>query len=141
MNNNQRTCYIKQVEIERTNWLEADITKINPPPWFPNGCLHEANYKGPPINYHDHYHSLEVQRAWMDWQRAEYWCKNNEFLEYGHTANGNPYVRMIYTGNKGKSMWYPLYLAATYWNQRWGEAHEYYMTQLAKAADKNTDGP
>ena len=68
------------------------------------------------MDFLDHHNSEAAQQAWIKMRKAQYWA-SGESLEYGQSIKGEPYVRMVYIGLEGCSMWYPLHKAAKKWGQ------------------------
>ena len=126
------TLMIKRTEFEDIDWTDADITVKVPPTWYPNGLTSTFNYQGPRMSWSDHYNSREAQNAWIRKEKSAFWC-TKDGLEYGHSIDSIPHVRLVYGGNKGKSMWYPLYKAAKKWNKIDEEAQLTYRRALSRA--------
>ena len=134
------TNYVKQKEIEPLKWEDADITKMVPPIWYPGGVVCAENYRGPKMDYGDHFNGQEAQSKWREKARAEYWC-SGEGVEYGHDGGSNPLVRLLYGPFRGKSQWFPLHQAAKRWEAQRQEADREYRRAAAKAEVKDVDGP
>ena len=100
--NNSMTLLVKQKEIEPEKWIEVDIRHKVPPVWYPGGIIKPENYKGPKMDYGDHFNGEEAQTRWIEKVRADYWC-SGEGVEYGHDAGNNPQVRLVYGPFRGKS--------------------------------------
>ena len=131
---------IKSSELEDVDWEDAKITEKTPPAWFPN-CLNKAhNYQGPRMSWGDHYNSREAQEAWVRKERAKYWCEGKG-VEYGHTRDSLPHVRLVYGPIRGKSMWYPLFKAAKTWNEMSMDANQAYKRAVTNAELDDKDGP
>ena len=91
------------------------------------------------MHFKDHYNCEETQRAWIEMKKAEYWT-TGESMEYGHTKDGEPYVRMVKMGQEGKSMWYPLYQAAKKWNKAYDTAFRNWKILVEHAKTRDPDG-
>ena len=92
------------------------------------------------MSWADHYNSGEAQDAWIKNERAKYWCSGRD-VEYGHTTDSQPYVRLVYSYLQGKSMWYPLFKAAKTWNEMSQQAHQAYKRAVTIAELEDKDGP
>ena len=68
------TLLVKQTELEPIKWEEADITKMLPPSWYPGGVISAENYRGPKMDYGDHFNGKEAIKRWSEKMRAHYWC-------------------------------------------------------------------
>ena len=68
------TLLVKQKEIEPTKWEEANITQMIPPSWYPGGIISAENYRGPKMDYGDHFNGKEAIKRWTEKMRAQYWC-------------------------------------------------------------------
>ena len=134
------TLLVKQTELEPIKWEEADITKLIPASWYPGGIMQPENYRGPKIDYGDHFNGKEAIERWKELSRAEYWC-SGEALEYGHDKDSNPLVRLVYGLQRGKSQWFPLHDAAKRWEKMRQEAERLYQRAVATAQQKDYDGP
>ena len=138
--NSGTTFFIKEKEKEEFKWDEADITEHQPTTWYPGDLFTSANYRGPTIVYEDHYNDTETQEAWTKKERAEYWCQG-ESVEYGHDNTHRPHVRLVYSLQRGKSMWYPLYEAAHRWQVMKEKAFDDYKKLLQTARTTDQHGP
>ena len=102
---------IKQKELEFVDWDECLPTEYDPASWYPGGVMMAANYRGPHIHPRNHFYSEKAQEAWLRMERAKAWSLGHS-CQIGHTADGNPFIRMVVAPNGGTSMWYPLFEAA-----------------------------
>ena len=94
---------IKEKELEpELKWEDADIRKMIPSSWYPGGVIAAENYKGPKMDYGDHFNGEEAQIKWKEKVRAEYWC-SGEGVEYGHDGKNDPYVRLVLGSQRGRS--------------------------------------
>ena len=132
---------IKEKELEpELKWQDADIRKMVPSEWFPGGVTAAENYKGPKMDYGDHFNGEEAQTKWKEKVRAEYWC-SGEGVEYGHDGKNEPYVRLVLGSQRGRSQWFPIHQASLKWETMRKEAERDYKIAVAIAELKDQDGP